>query len=249
MESFIHSLSKHQKDFVQPNANFVWLEGCSYTSSTLSEMVSKNDVYTSRIEDETFISPEKLYSKVQDSDKNKFLDSLSTVGAEQLFSGKCQHPAVGGTFDHLHIGHKIILSMTAYSSARKVTCGISSEPLLKNKKFKESMESFDTRYTNAKDFLNIVKKGLDLNLFPLSDPFGPIITDGDIDTLIVSKETLSGCDKANEIRVGKSMKAMEILPIDLVFEKSTGSRKDAPPISEKISSTEIRRLQSENLQK
>ncbi|OMJ07915.1 Phosphopantetheine adenylyltransferase [Smittium culicis] len=219
MESFIHSLSKHQKDFIQPNANFVWLEGCSYPSSTLYELVSKNDVYSSRIDDETFISPKNLYSKVQDSDKNKFLESLSTVGTEQLFNGKCQHPAVGG------------------------------EPLLKNKKFKESMESFDTRFTNAKDFLNIVKKGLDLNLFPLSDPFGPIITDGDIDTLIVSKETLSGCDKANEIRTEKYMKAMEILPIDLVFEKSVGSGKEAPPISEKISSTEIRRLQAENKQK
>jgi pantetheine-phosphate adenylyltransferase len=34
---------------------------------------------------------------------------------------------VGGTFDHLHAGHKILLSMTVWLASRKVIVGVSGE--------------------------------------------------------------------------------------------------------------------------
>lgn len=37
--------------------------------------------------------------------------------------------AVGGTFDHLHPGHKILLSLAAYICSRKLICGITGYSL------------------------------------------------------------------------------------------------------------------------
>ncbi|OLY79111.1 Phosphopantetheine adenylyltransferase [Smittium mucronatum] len=236
IQSSIHTNALNPANsVVSTNLDFVWLEGSFYSTTMLLKLASRN-IYTAQIDDES--SGISVFRKIEEQEKASFLESAALNTNQQLLNGKCQHPAVGGTFDHLHIGHKILLSMTAYSSCRKVTCGISDEPLLKNKKFKEQLQSFETRLSNVRNFLNIIRPGLDYNLFPLADPFGPIITDGDIDTLIVSKETLTGVDKANEIRADKSMKEMEILPIELVYDggDSTSS------VTDKISSTEIRRL-------
>ncbi|RUP50321.1 hypothetical protein BC936DRAFT_139643 [Jimgerdemannia flammicorona] len=39
-------------------------------------------------------------------------------------SGIYDHVAVGGTFDHLHSGHKILLTMTAWLARERVVCGV-----------------------------------------------------------------------------------------------------------------------------
>ena len=35
--------------------------------------------------------------------------------------------ALGGTFDHLHAGHKILLSMAAWIAARKIIVGVTGK--------------------------------------------------------------------------------------------------------------------------
>lgn len=41
----------------------------------------------------------------------------------------CFHPvvALGGTFDHLHAGHKILLSMGAWIASEKLIVGVTGE--------------------------------------------------------------------------------------------------------------------------
>ena len=41
--------------------------------------------------------------------------------------------AVGGTFDHLHIGHQMLLLYSALSASKKLIIGITSEEMLKKK--------------------------------------------------------------------------------------------------------------------
>ena len=74
--------------------------------------------------------------------------------------------AVGGTFDHLHIGHKLLLTMTAFlldypesdksDEEQLVTVGITGNELLKNKKFSSVLESWQTRQRNVIDFLQSI---------------------------------------------------------------------------------------------
>lgn len=51
---------------------------------------------------------------------------------------------MGGTFDHLHIGHKLLLK-TAFSISRKVVIGLTAEEMLNNKKYKSKLEDYKTR--------------------------------------------------------------------------------------------------------
>jgi phosphopantetheine adenylyltransferase len=68
---------------------------------------------------------------------------------------------VGGTFDHLHIGHKLLLTMTVFMAdpssseqKRAVTVGITAEDLLKNKKFAEFLEDWHERYSATHAFIH-----------------------------------------------------------------------------------------------
>ncbi|KAI9703408.1 MAG: hypothetical protein M1820_005880 [Bogoriella megaspora] len=83
--------------------------------------------------------------------------SSQTSTGENALANAMPHysVAVGGTFDHLHIGHKLLLTMTALAAEsanpssswkeRTLTIGITGDELLKNKKYAEFLESWDTR--------------------------------------------------------------------------------------------------------
>ncbi|KFY52984.1 hypothetical protein V496_08002 [Pseudogymnoascus sp. VKM F-4515 (FW-2607)] len=70
--------------------------------------------------------------------------------------------AVGGTFDHLHAGHKLLLTCTALmlqppplgtSQPRRLIIGITGDELLKNKKYAEQLESWKRREEGVINFL------------------------------------------------------------------------------------------------
>lgn len=71
--------------------------------------------------------------------------------------------AVGGTFDHLHVGHKLLLTATALAMEplgqadpdheRLLTVGVTGDALLVNKKYAEFLESWDERYQSTASFL------------------------------------------------------------------------------------------------
>ena len=70
--------------------------------------------------------------------------------------------AVGGTFDHLHAGHKLLLTMTALllhlddksaSPGGSLTVGITGDELLKKKQFIDQLQDWDSRQEAVREFL------------------------------------------------------------------------------------------------
>lgn len=70
--------------------------------------------------------------------------------------------AVGGTFDHLHAGHKLLLTATALllqpasradMKPRRLIVGITGDELLKNKKYAEYLQSWKQRQDDVVEFL------------------------------------------------------------------------------------------------
>lgn len=92
--------------------------------------------------------------------------SASAATTPISFAGSPKHlsVAVGGTFDHLHIGHKLLLTMFAFVLGRRqqseapsvLTVGITGDALLVNKKFADHLESWKARQEATHDFLHSI---------------------------------------------------------------------------------------------
>lgn len=73
---------------------------------------------------------------------------------------------LGGTFDHFHIGHKLLLTATALvlqpagsgppERARTITVGVTGDEMLKNKKYAQVLESWDERCRSTGAFLTSI---------------------------------------------------------------------------------------------
>ena len=66
-----------------------------------------------------------------------------------------------GTFDHLHNGHKILLTITCQLSTNSVIIGLTGSELLKNKKYADELiemskmhSGSSERYLNTKNIYN-----------------------------------------------------------------------------------------------
>ncbi|KAL9607457.1 MAG: hypothetical protein Q9167_007633 [Letrouitia subvulpina] len=69
--------------------------------------------------------------------------------------------ALGGTFDHLHAGHKLLLTMAAFvlnpvvspTKVRTLAIGITGDELLKKKQFREYLEDWHQRQAAVERFI------------------------------------------------------------------------------------------------
>jgi len=100
--------------------------------------------------------------------------------------------ALGGTFDHLHSGHKLMLSLAALICNNRLLCGVTAEEMLSSKTHPQQLEPLATRMLTVERFLREFKRGLSLEIVTLRDSFGPTVELEDIEALIVSPETLAG---------------------------------------------------------
>lgn len=139
--------------------------------------------------------------------------------------------AVGGTFDHLHDGHKILLSVATFLSTEKLIVGVTDAELLKNKKYKEQLDSFEKRIQSTLKFLKL----LDLKsveIFKIVDVCGPTGYVKDIDCLVLSQESSGGGEYVNNFRKSIGFKQLKVFTIDLIGGEN------------KLSSTDLRKAEA-----
>ncbi|KAI9664411.1 MAG: hypothetical protein M1829_005804 [Trizodia sp. TS-e1964] len=90
-------------------------------------------------------------------------EPLDEASGIQSIEKRYFNVAVGGTFDHLHVGHKLLLTMTAFllqngsvhkvGQIPKLVIGITGDELLKKKDYREFLQSWDQRQQKVIDFL------------------------------------------------------------------------------------------------
>ncbi|XP_033103260.1 bifunctional coenzyme A synthase-like [Anneissia japonica] len=146
---------------------------------------------------------------VNDEDvKNGVNNVLQTYG----------HVVLGGTFDRLHNGHKILLSESCLRAEKKITIGVTDGPMIKKKTLTELILPIEERCLHLKSFLSDVKPQVlhDHSLVPIVDPFGPSIVYADMTAIVVSEETKGGGDAVNKKRKEKGLNELDIHVISLV---------------------------------
>jgi len=151
-------------------------------------------------------------------------------------SKKFRIVAVGGTFDHLHDGHRELLKKSVDCCSDILIIGLTTDSMLKNKKFVNMIEPYEKRQKNVLDFLNSINPLLDYRIVPLSDTNGPADKDPEIQALVVSTETFASGESINRSRLGKGMKPLEIICIECIPDRENpGATTDC-----KLSSTTLR---------
>ncbi|GAA6062665.1 hypothetical protein JCM10212_000565 [Sporobolomyces blumeae] len=137
--------------------------------------------------------------------------------------------ALGGTFDHLHAGHKILLTMASSLATRKIIVGVSGDELLKTKKYKEHLEPLEKRITSVQSFIELVRPTIQAEIVPLHDVYGPTASDPDIQALVVSEETKTGGQAINKLRGERNLSILDTHVINLVSDDGSSASSESTP--------------------
>ncbi|KAL1494410.1 hypothetical protein ABEB36_010013 [Hypothenemus hampei] len=146
-----------------------------------------------------------------------------------------KHVCLGGTFDRLHVAHKLLLSDAILRTSEKLTIGVTEENMTHSKLLWELIEDVDTRITKLENFVKDICPELTYNICKISDPYGPAIVDETMSMIVVSEETVRGGEKINEIRKQAGLSELSIVPIPFIDEPNPHIREET-----KISSSNLR---------
>eukprot|EP01059_Diplonema_ambulator_P036993 TRINITY_DN9567_c1_g1_i1.p1 TRINITY_DN9567_c1_g1~~TRINITY_DN9567_c1_g1_i1.p1 ORF type:complete len:721 (+),score=242.84 TRINITY_DN9567_c1_g1_i1:1063-3225(+) len=155
---------------------------------------------------------------------------------------KYKNVCMGGTFDRLHIGQKLLLSIASTlvspTGGGRLFCGIAGDPLFKEKALRELIQPFGRRARTVATFLSTINPKLPFETGELIDGYGPSVTESSFEAIIVTEETKAGGDKCNAVRAEKGMPPMDVVITGLIDSK--GELVAQLPHNEKLSSTGLR---------
>jgi len=120
----------------------------------------------------------------------------------------------------------------ALSVSEKVEIGLTTQDLLKNKKFYSKLEDYNTRKANLELFISSFAdlervKFVEIRNWAEMDKYAQ---DPDYDGLVVSQETYNNALKLNESRERKGLNSLVLIVVPLIKDNE----------NKKISSTSIR---------
>ncbi|CAR27806.1 hypothetical protein ZYGR_0N02920 [Zygosaccharomyces rouxii] len=206
----------------------------------LIEQFSVNDLQL----DWLFVPEETYGNRFTHKNLRVFQQPKSSPWHDLLTEGpsdfeKYKVSALGGTFDHIHDGHKILLTMAAFITSSRLIVGVTDQDLLVNKKYREFLETVDERCDNVKKFLALLKPTLKVEIVLIKDVCGPTGTVPEIEALVVSRETVQGGQFVNKTRIEKGLTELDISVVNVLG----GNEEDG--WKEKLSSTELRKKDME----
>jgi len=160
-----------------------------------------------------------VITKIPDAYLNIEGEGESIIEVPKHFDSKFAHVCLGGTFDRLHNGHKILLSMSALLTNKMLFCGVSGDELIKNKVLCELIEPLSTRIENCVSFLQDIKPDVMYTVDQINHPFGPIVDNPDFDCIVGSMETELGCKEINANRLKKGYKLLNVELIQMIDDE------------------------------
>ncbi len=137
---------------------------------------------------------------------------------------KFRKVAVGGTFDELHRGHRVLL-LKAFEIGERVLIGLCSDEFVKKLGKPHITASYAERLTELDAFLENLGVAKRAEVIPLNNSFGPTVTDQCIEAVVVSDETKPTASQINEQRSRRGVSPLAIVTISMVPSE------DCAPIS------------------
>ncbi len=121
---------------------------------------------------------------------------------------------VGGTFDHLHAGHKKLIAK-AFEIGERIFLGITTDAFVKHDIVKRtnyiaSLEPYLEREKYVKKFLGDLGWLDRTEIIPIENRFGTTLDDEDLEAIVVSPETELVATEINLKRTQKNWSALEV---------------------------------------
>jgi pantetheine-phosphate adenylyltransferase len=126
---------------------------------------------------------------------------------------------LGGTFDHLHAGHRALLA-AAFQRADVVKIGLTTDRFARSegKPVAERVQSFTTRRRHLRAFLLERFGTRRWSIVPLMDRWGGSVEPGG-DLLVLSEETRSAARGINAERLRRGLGPLRVVVVPLVRAK------------------------------
>ena len=163
-------------------------------------------------------------------------EEKKTNGKQKTYGNVC----LGGTFDRLHAGHKILLTKACLVATERIVVGVtdySNSPKLGSKTLSGFMQSVHIRSELVRHFMSSIAPHLTIETSPITDPFGPSIVDKNLQAIVVSKETSRGGDAVRKKRLELGLCDIDVVEIGLVGTDTTKTTNT----SQKLSSSGLRK--------
>ncbi|KAH0948898.1 hypothetical protein HN011_006343 [Eciton burchellii] len=126
---------------------------------------------------------------------------------------------LGGTFDRLHNGHKIMLSEAVLRCTENLTVGVTDINMISGKLLWELIEPCTQRISKVKEFLEDVDSSITYDVVPITDMYGPTKENPAFEMIVVSEETKRGGDKVNEIRLQNNLSKLDVYVVKLAADE------------------------------
>lgn len=126
---------------------------------------------------------------------------------------------LGGTFENLHAGHIKLISI-AFKLGTHVVIGLTSDKMASDMR-KRAVKEFTERKKQIIELINSLETNSSYEIVSINDSYGPSITRGDVNILIVSTETFPVALDINRKRRERGLDPLGIYVINLL-ESYTG---------------------------
>lgn len=163
--------------------------------------------------------------------------SPATEPANALSAGLvCDRVALGGTFDGIHSGHKLLLSAGLLRCRKQLTVGITDGDMTRRKTLPELIAPCLERVQAVSDLVSDLDATVEPRVVPITDPLGPTAEEADLELLVVSQETSSGADVIAAERRRRGLPPMHVYTVPvLADDHRVGDHEEA-----KLSSSSLR---------
>ncbi len=119
---------------------------------------------------------------------------------------------LGGTFSHLHEGHRTLLEV-ANAIGKKIVIGLSTNEFAsRNKAY--TPPTYDERKAVLESFLSSIHANFEI--VPLNSKFGGATRGSDYETIVVSEETVATARAINSVRMGEGLPPLDIVSVPTI---------------------------------